>query len=210
MLQDTPLQDNIISTETVYHGFVWDVVKEDFTLGSDKISREFVKHTGAVAVLALNTNNEVFLIKQYRHPVRRKEWEIPAGLLDVKDEDPCTAAKRELWEEADLEAKKWNVLIDYYTTPGGNNEAIRIFLAQDVSEVKEKFARFDEEAHMETGWFPLEEVVEAIVQGRVHNPSLCLGIMTLEYHKKAGTLNQLQKPDVPFEIHIPSDKVIDH
>ena len=114
----------------------------------------------------------MLLIKQYRHPVRTREWEIPAGLLDVDGEDPLAAAQRELAEEADLVAAEWAVLADFVTSPGGSDEAIRIYLARGLSATPEAFAREDEEADMELRWVPLDECVDAVLARRVQNPSL--------------------------------------
>ena len=122
-LADEPAPVDVISSEVVFDGYVWDVRREAFEYGGETLRRDFVDHTGAVAIFALDDDDRVLLIKQYRHPVRRREWEPPAGLLDVAEESPLDAAKRELAEEVDLEADDWHVLLDYVTTPGGNNEA---------------------------------------------------------------------------------------
>ena len=111
----TPLTDDsaavtIVSSETAFTGKVWNIRRDVFEYSGESITREYMEHTGAVAVLALDDEDRVLLIKQYRHPVRVREWEIPAGLLDIEGEDPLVAAQRELAEEADLEASEWHLL----------------------------------------------------------------------------------------------------
>lgn len=134
-LQDDPGSAEVRHSDTVFTGRVWSVRRDEFKYAGKSITREYVDHTGAVAVLALDDNDRVALIKQYRHPVRCRDWEIPAGLLDVAGEDPLIAAQRELAEEADLVADTWHNLAEFYTTPGGSNEAIRIYLARGLHEV---------------------------------------------------------------------------
>lgn len=192
-LEDSSLNTYLYNSGLAYKGSIWNVMKDIFLFNNNKITREYIKHPGAVAILALNKKNEIFLIKQYRHAIKKIEWEIPAGLLDIKNETILKAAKRELYEEADLQASKWDILLDFYTTPGSSNESIRIYLAQDISEAKENFNRIDEEATMEIGWFHINEIVESIIKGKIHNSILCLGVMTLEHYIKSGIpLNNLR------------------
>lgn len=173
----------VLKHERVWDGAVFDMDQDtvEVTPGNPVI-RHYVAHTGAVAVVALRDGEagpEVALVDQYRHPVQATLWEIPAGLLDVEGEPPLEAAKRELFEEADLRASTWNVLVDYFTSPGGTTEGLRIFLARDVEEIPEgeRFERADEEASMTLCWVPLEEAVTAIHAGQLHNPSAVVGIL---------------------------------
>jgi ADP-ribose pyrophosphatase len=140
--------------------------------------RDIVVHPGAVGVIALNDREEILLLRQYRHAARRLLWEPPAGLLDEVGEDPTDAARRELYEEAHLEADRWDVLVDAYTSPGMSDEAIRIFLAREVREASApRFAGEHEEADMPTQWVPLAEAVDAVLSGRLHNPIAVMGIL---------------------------------
>jgi 8-oxo-dGTP pyrophosphatase MutT (NUDIX family) len=142
----------------------------------------------------------VLLIKQYRHPVRARDWEIPAGLLDVAHESPLDAAKRELAEEADLVASDWAVLADYFTTPGGSSEAIRIYLARDLADAPEVHARVDEEADMEVRWVPLDACVDAVLERRVGNPSLTIGVLAAQVARSRGW-SGLAAADAPWRAH---------
>ena len=134
VLADEPVDLPLRESDQVFDGLVWDLRRDTFELGGQPIVREYVDHPGAVAVLALDEHDRAFLIRQYRHPVRTREWEIPAGLLDVAGEDPFVAAQRELAEEGDLAASEWAVLADFVTSPGGSDEAIRIYLARGIRE----------------------------------------------------------------------------
>lgn len=175
----TPLTDRLdpqrVTSSTVgYHGRVWDVVTEDVQLGDGRgVTRDFVRHTGAVAVVPMRGAagaEEILMIQQYRHPVGVFDWEVPAGLLDKPGEDPRDAAARELREEADLDARSWHVLVDLFTSPGALSENLRVFLAGDVHPaVAHGFVREGEEAGMPTGWVSLDEAADAVLAGTVHN-----------------------------------------
>lgn len=161
-------------------GLVWDVVRDRVDLGeAGEVTREYVRHPGAVAVAALDEQGRICLIQQYRHPVRAFEWEIPAGLLDVDGEPPHVAAARELHEEADLTAATWHVLADYVSSPGGLDEGLRVFLARDLAVVPdhEQHERDGEELGMPVRWVPLEEVRDAVLAGRVHNATLAIAAL---------------------------------
>ncbi|MDE0546669.1 NUDIX hydrolase [Microbacterium sp. C7(2022)] len=198
LLTDDPVSAEVARSETVYEGRVWNIRRDEVTYNGDTIVREYMDHTGAVAVLALDDEDRVLLIKQYRHPVRVRDWEIPAGLLDIAGENPLDSARRELAEEADLVADRWNVLAEFYTTPGGSDEAIRIYLARGLSPASETFAREDEEADIEVKWVPLDEVVEAILARRVQNPSLVVGVLAAHASRRDGWVS-LGAPDESWE-----------
>ncbi|BDZ43764.1 NUDIX hydrolase [Paraoerskovia sediminicola] len=164
----------------IHRGRIWDLVSDDVVLSEDvTVTRELLDHPGAVAVVVLDDEGRVLLQRQYRHPVGRELWEIPAGLLDVEGEPAIDTARRELAEEADLRAERWDVLVDLYTTPGGSTEALRVFLARDLSPVPvdERFEREHEEADMEAAWVPLAEAADAVLAGHLHNPSTVAGVL---------------------------------
>lgn len=172
----------VLARRVLHEGMVWDLVVEDAELGHSQITREFIDHPSAVAVIATRMHEgreQVLLIRQYRHPVRMDLWEPPAGILDVAGEDLQAAAARELAEEADLVAEEWDVLVDYFTSPGGSDEGIRIFLASGVTDAGGTFERVHEEADIVSRWFDLHDVVGAILGGRIHNPSAVTGVLAL-------------------------------
>lgn len=168
-LEDSPQSYPVLSREKVFDGAIWDVVRETFELNGEVIRRDFVDHTGAVAVVALTDTNEVMMIRQYRHAIRTNNWEIPAGLLDMAGEDPLECGKRELAEEADLEADEWSFLLTLNTTPGGSNEFIHIYLARGLRPLEHSYVREAEEADLEKRFVPLQEAVSAILEGHITN-----------------------------------------
>ena len=176
----------MVSSERAFAGKVWDIRRETFRYGDGEVVREFVDHTGAVAVLALDADERVLLIQQYRHPIGERDWELPAGLLDIAGEDPAVAAGRELEEEADLVAGSLQLLTEFYTTPGGSNESIRIYLARDLAATAEAFARAEEEADILVEWVPLDDAVAAVLDGRLHNSILMLGVLTAAAARDRG------------------------
>ena len=199
-LRDEPFRPEIVSSDVAFGGRIWDVRRDTFRYNGEEITREFVDHTGAVAVLALDDEGRVLLIRQYRHPVRYRDWEIPAGLLDIRGEDPLTAAQRELAEEADLQAGQWNVLTDVFTSPGGSDEAIRVYLARDVRATAEAFAREAEEADIEVAWVPLEEAVDAVLERRAHNAVLIIAVLAARVAREKGWAS-LGAADAPWPSH---------
>lgn len=176
-LRDEPVDVPIISSERVYRGRIWDVRSDTVAYGDGQIVRQYVEHPGAVAIVALDDRDRVLLIQQYRHPIRRRDWEIPAGLLDVAGEVALEAARRELAEEADLRASEWVRLVSVFTTPGGNDEVIHMFLAQGLAPVGELHARAEEEADIRVEWVPLTDVVTAVLDGRMRNGILATGVL---------------------------------
>ncbi|AXH95069.1 NUDIX domain-containing protein [Ornithinimicrobium avium] len=181
-LHDVPGTAPVTHSETAFTGAVWDVRRDRVRLGEDEVVREYVAHTGAVAVLAVREDRgepEVFLVRQYRHPVGAQDWEIPAGLLDVEGEDPVLAAQRELAEEADLRAGSWERLTAFTPSPGGLDEVITVYLATDLTDVpaEERFDREAEEAGMSCGWVALSEAVAAVLGGKVRNAPMMLSVL---------------------------------
>ena len=206
-MSEEPLRDELLtprveSSEVLFRGHVWDVRRDTFDLAGEELVREVVDHPGAVAVLALDEQDRVLLIRQYRHPVASREWEIPAGLLDVAGEDPLLAAQRELAEEADVVAEHWALLVDYFSSPGGLNEALRVYLARGLSPVPEdeRHEREGEEAHIVTRAVPLEEVVDGILAGDLHNATLLVAALAA-HRMREGGWHPLRPADSPWPDH---------
>ncbi len=199
-LEDAVAPRPVTHSETVFTGAVWDVLRETVDLGdAGVVRREKVAHTGAVAVLALDDDDRVLLVHQYRHPVRSTLWELPAGLLDVAGEDPLVAAQRELAEEADARAGRWDLLVDLWNSPGGSDEFLRIYLARDVTEVPEgeRHTREHEEADMTSRWVPLDEARDAVLAGRVRNPGAVAGVLAA-WASRAGGWSSLRDAHEPL------------
>jgi 8-oxo-dGTP pyrophosphatase MutT (NUDIX family) len=160
--------------------------------------RDVVVHPGAVGVVALDGNNRMLLVRQYRHPVGYKLLEPPAGLLDVQGEQYRLGAERELWEETATKAADWRILVDAFTSPGLTNEAVRIFLARDLSPADESFERLHEEADMETVWAPLIDVVGAVLAGQLQNPILVMGSLAAWTALNGPGFETLRPADSPW------------
>ncbi|MFH8801809.1 NUDIX domain-containing protein [Streptomyces sp. NPDC017936] len=199
-IKDTPEAWEIRATETPFTGNKTSVRTDEVVMpGGSMVRRDYQVHPGSVAVLALDEEDRVLLIKQYRHPVRQRLWEIPAGLLDVPGENPLHAAQRELYEEAHVKAEDWRVLTDVYTTPGGCDEAVRIFLARDLSEADgDRFEVEDEEADMEHARVPVDELVRAVLAGDVHNNCLVVGVLSLAAARAGDGLDALRPAQAPW------------
>jgi 8-oxo-dGTP pyrophosphatase MutT (NUDIX family) len=174
----------LLQSEKVYRGAIWDVSRERFDYNGEELSRDFVDHPGAVSVVALNEHDEIMMIRQYRHAIRAIDWEIPAGLLDIPGEDPLVCAKRELLEEADLEAEQWKHLTRLNTTPGGSNESTHIFLATGLIEASHDYVRTGEEADLEMRFVPLRDAVEAAVTGKIRNQIAVTALLAAYVHRQ--------------------------
>jgi 8-oxo-dGTP pyrophosphatase MutT (NUDIX family) len=177
MPKDQDFVAPVTERKTVFSGMIWDVVSETFDFGDQQLTREFVNHPGAVAVVALNERDEILMIRQYRHPVKQFLWEIPAGLLDVPGESLETAALRELQEETGYHSKQLTHLIDFYTTPGGNNEMIRIFLAEDLDFVGRPEDLEGEERELQIEWIQFDSAISAVLASDMKSPSATVGIL---------------------------------
>ncbi len=183
MPKDEDFLVNNVESRTAFEGKIWDVLSESFDYGDQRLTREFVAHPGAVAVVATDDSNRILMIKQYRHPVRQKLWELPAGLTDVEDESAEAAANRELGEETGYSAGKLTALMDFYTTPGGNSEMIRVFHGTELEHVG-RIAMDGEERDLEIEWFDFDSVVDDILKGNIKSPSAVVGIMALALRRR--------------------------
>ncbi|MFC9946908.1 NUDIX domain-containing protein [Streptomyces pratensis] len=198
--QDTPEEWQVTATVTPFTGNKTSVRTDDVVMPDGSVhSRDYQVHPGSVAVLALDADGRVLILRQYRHPVRHKLWEIPAGLLDVPGENPLHAAQRELYEEAHVKAEDWRVLTDVYTTPGGCDEAVRVFLARDLSEAEgERFEVAEEEADMEQARVPLQELVRGVLAGDLHNNCLVVGVLSLTAVLAGDGVDSLRPAEAPW------------
>jgi 8-oxo-dGDP phosphatase len=172
-----------------YAGPIFTVYSDRVTMsGGGTAVRDVVENKGAVGVVALDDLGRVVLIRQYRHPVRERLWEIPAGLRDVRGEDLVLTARRELAEETDWQAARFDLLLDLQTSPGFSTETIRIFLARELTPVSDddRFQRQDEEADLEIAWFELDEAVAMILRGEITNASTVAGLLAAARTRDEG------------------------
>ncbi|MGW0642564.1 NUDIX domain-containing protein [Streptomyces badius] len=199
-IQDTPEEWQVTATVTPFVGNKTSVRTDQVVMPDGSVhGRDYQVHPGSVAVLAIDDEDRVIVLRQYRHPVRHRLWEIPAGLLDIPGENPLHAAQRELYEEAHVKAEDWRVLTDVYTTPGGCDEAVRIFLARDLSEAEgERYAVAEEEADMEQARVPLDELVRSVVAGDLHNNCLVVGVLALTAVRAGDGVDSLRPAEAPW------------
>ncbi|EHN73880.1 NUDIX domain-containing protein [Streptomyces coelicoflavus] len=199
-IKDTPEEWEVRGSQTPFRGKKTSVRTDDVVMPDGSVvTRDYQVHPGSVAVLALDDEGRVLVIRQYRHPVRERLWEIPAGLLDVPGENPLHAAQRELYEEAHVKAEDWRVLTDVYTTPGGCDEAVRIFLARGLSEAAgERFEVEDEEADMELARVPVADLVRGVLAGELHNNCLVVGVLSLVAAERGEGLDALRPAEAPW------------
>ncbi|WP_345424798.1 NUDIX hydrolase [Pseudonocardia xishanensis] len=163
--------------------------------GGREATREILEHPGAVAVAAVDDQDRLMLILQYRHAVRRRLWEMPAGLLDHAGEDPVEAAARELEEEAGLRATEWSVLVDAVPSPGFSEESIRVYLASGLTRVDRPDLGDDEESDLELRWVPLAEAVAMVLRGEIVNATTVAGVLALQVVRDGhGTTRALDSP----------------
>jgi ADP-ribose pyrophosphatase len=155
------------------------VPDDDARPGGGRAGRDFMRHVGAVGVVALDGEDRVVLVRQYRHPVGDFLWELPAGLIDVAGEPLRDAAARELAEEAELTAASWQLLADLHTSPGCSNEVIRLFLARDLAEVGDgdRYHREHEEAELTTRRLPIDDAIDMIFRGEITNAAAVVGLL---------------------------------
>nr|WP_294695296.1 NUDIX hydrolase [uncultured Friedmanniella sp.] len=197
---DIPLSWPVSGTTVLARGRIADFLEDEVRAPDGAlIKREYLQHPGAVAVIALDDHERVALVRQYRHPVRHRLVEPPAGLLDLVGEDYLVGAQRELAEEVDLAAGRWNVLVDLFSTPGILGESLRIYLARDLhpTDAPDGFVREGEEADMDVVWAPLSDLVDAVLGGRVHSPTLVSGVLAAEAARARGW-STLRPADAPW------------
>jgi 8-oxo-dGTP pyrophosphatase MutT (NUDIX family) len=167
----------VLESTVVFTGRVISLRKDIVAMpGNTTSQRDVVVHPGAVGVVALDADQQIVLVQQFRHPVRRRLDELPAGLLDVEGEPGSLAAARELMEEAGLAADTWHVLVDALTSPGMTDEAIRLYLARDLREVP-RDVQEHEELEMTVVREPLTDAVDRVLAGQIENAMACLGIL---------------------------------
>ncbi|MDR2975200.1 MAG: NUDIX hydrolase [Propionibacteriaceae bacterium] len=171
------------------------VVDEVTTPAGGTMIRNYLDHPNSVGIIAYDDQGRVAVERQYRHPVRRKLVEAPAGLCDHSGEDTLEAARRELAEELGLAARQWSILADAYATPGCSTQACRVFLARGLSPVPRPagFTLDDEEADMSIGWAQVDDLVDEIYAGTIMNPTIIIGVLALKTALLTGGLEQLRE-----------------
>ena len=189
-LEDLPARWPVTGSEELAAGKVVRVRRDIVTMpDGQQVGREVVQHPGAVGIVAIDEDERVLMIRQYRHPVGRELWEIPAGLRDVAGEPLITTARRELLEEAGYQAAHWQVLADFFTSPGISSERLRVYLACGLTRVPDAergYVPDHEEAHLSVEWAPLDVVVSRILAGNLHNGVMMVGVLAALAARSGG------------------------
>jgi len=184
-----PHDYRVLDSETVFDGRVISLRRDTVSMpgGGDSV-REVVAHPGAVAVVALDDEGRVVLLRQYRHPVGRYLWELPAGLRDADGEPPLETAKRELAEEVLLAAERWSLLTSIYNSPGFSDELVLVYLAEGLTDVErpEGFTVEHEELDMTIERVPLADAVQRVYDGDIRNASAVVGVLAAAQARAAA------------------------
>lgn len=202
---------SVTSSQRVFDGAVTAVRIDDVVMpDGNTAKREVVEHDNAVAIVALDSvggagvdagadaDPKVILIEQYRHPLGRRLWELPAGLIDVDGEGAQQTAARELLEETGYAAANWSVLVDVAPSPGFSEEIVRIFLATDLTQVGRPHPGDDEEAELRVVLVPLSTAVRAVLDGRIVNGMAVSGILAAERTLREGPVERTHTGDLPW------------
>ena len=190
----------VIGSRRIFEGRVAAVRSDQVEMPDGGSSqRDVFELPGAVGIVVLDENENVLLVRQYRHPVGRLLWEIPAGLLDSTRESAAQAAQRELLEEGHVRAAEWFTLVDTLTSPGMSDETVRILLARDLEDVPppERHVGIHEEAEMELTWVPLDSAVERCLSGGLENGITVAGLLAARLALDQG-LARLRGPAAPW------------
>lgn len=153
--------------------------------------RIVLEHPGAAVILAIDTDDRVFCLKQYRHAAQMRFLELPAGLLDVEGEDALGVAQRELLEEGALTAERWTHLVTTYSSPGISSEKAAIFLAEGLAAGdRGDFELRHEEADMEAVWVPFADLVDGVLDGRIRDAPVVIAVLALHARRTATTAGE--------------------
>lgn len=178
---------DVVRSRTCYQGNIFSVRVDEVSMpGGGTATRDVVDHLRAVGVAAVDEQDRVVMVEQYRHPLRRRLWELPAGLMDVAGEAPLVTAQRELVEEAALRAEEWSVLVDLATSPGFSTETIRVYLATGLHAVPAP-ERHDEEADMRVVRVPLADAVTGVFSGTIVNATAVAGVLAAARVRRIAT-----------------------
>jgi 8-oxo-dGDP phosphatase len=192
----------VLNSAEVYRGRRFALRRDEVVMpGGEPAVREVLVHPGAVVIAAVDEVDRIVLVRQYRHPIGRFQWEIPAGLLDVDGEPAPAAARRELAEETGLQATEWHTLTDLATSPGISSETVRVFLARGLSDVDDAdryVAHGDEEADMTVERIALDDAVKRVLAGELINAATVAGVLAAA-RARDDDWRGLRAADAPWE-----------
>jgi ADP-ribose pyrophosphatase len=190
---DDPLEEQVVESSLIHEGHLLTVhvdpiLRADGSTGT----RDVVSHPGAVAVLAVDDDERLLLVRQWRLPAGRALLEIPAGTLDVRDgvtEDPDIAARRELEEETGSRASTWRRLASFWTAPGFATEYMHLYLATGIESVHgDDRLSPDEDERLELSAVAIDDALAMVERGEIADAKSMLGILWLDRLRAAGEL----------------------
>jgi len=190
---DDPLEEHVVERRLIHRGryleFRVDTIERADGSGG---TRDVVGHPGAIAVLALDDEGRLLLVRQWRIPAERAMLEIPAGTLDVHDgvtEDPDVAARRELEEETGSRAASWRKLAEFWTAPGFATELMHLYLATGISSATgDDILTPDEDERLELSRVTVDEALALVDRGEISDAKTILGVLWLDRLRRAGEL----------------------
>lgn len=168
----------VLETAMVHRGRVFDFTRETVTLANGvTVDLEVIRHPGAAAIVPLTADEEVIILKQYRHAVGGPLWEIPAGTMDSADTSPLDCAKRELIEETGFSAATWDTLGELTPVPGYSDERIHLFLARDLEAATQNL---DADEIVAVHPLPLAQVRRMVLEGEITDAKTIAGLFMIE------------------------------
>lgn len=174
------LAERMVSSQTIFEGRIIKVTLDQAQLPNGKLAaREVVYHPGGVAVLALDEEGNVPLVRQFRYPIQQLLLELPAGKLDKQAEDPIEGAKRELSEETGLEAETWTYLGSMLVSPGFCDERLHMYLAQDLRRCGQ---HLDEDEFLNVEVMPFEKLLEQVMDGTIEDAKTVAAVLKTKIH----------------------------
>ncbi len=190
---DRPMSWPVVSSRDLHRDGWVVALREDVITRPghpEQFSRISLEHPGAVVVLAVDEQERVMCLRQYRHTSQHEFVELPAGLRDAGDEPAVETAKRELREEVELEASEWRLLLSTYASAGISDEVHEILLARGLTHApRGDFEMRHEEAEMERFWVPMADLLDAVLEGRVRQGPLAQAVLAYAVLRQRGTLD---------------------
>jgi ADP-ribose pyrophosphatase len=192
-LADRPFSWPVVASRDLHRDDWVVALREDVVHRPDHPEELFrrlvVEHPGAVVVLAVDEEERVCCVRQYRHAAGGVLVELPAGICDADGEDPQVTAARELREEAELAAEHWRHLMTLNPSAGITTELHRIYLARGLSHAdRGDFELHAEEAEMEKVWIPVDDLIDAVLDGRIQESPLAAAVLAYDVLRRRGEL----------------------
>lgn len=171
---DLKLVEKLMETDIKFVGRIFSVELDKVLLSDGRHSRrEIVRHPGGACVVAMDSNQYIYMVRQYRLAFNRITLELPAGKLDTC-EDPLSCAKRELFEETGIVAADWRELATVMPSPGYTDELISIYLAEDLTRGEKNS---DDGEYVSLVKLPLHEAMKMVLDGNIMDAKTCIGIL---------------------------------